>query len=133
MTCIIYSTNASLDLGQVAVTVDQLVVCLQWNQLTMAIVVQQILLSCLLSRGLRILPSPKDGHCLLYSLCNSWSAQLPQYPPINLERIRSDISLKLYRMQTNISLLHQGAAPPVYSVGYNSICSTTITTKDLVI
>ena len=45
-------------------------------------------------QGLRILPSPMDGHCLLHSVCSSWQSQLSQFKTIDLESIKSDIFIE---------------------------------------
>ena len=45
-------------------------------------------------KGCRILRSPGDGHCLLYSLVSSWTNQLPQFSPIDLELVKSHIFIQ---------------------------------------
>ena len=35
-------------------------------------------------RGLRLLPCPMDGHCLLHSVCSSWQSQLSYFTTIDL-------------------------------------------------
>ena len=42
-------------------------------------------------QGLRILPSPMDGHCLLHSVCSSWKSQVSQLKQIDLETIKINI------------------------------------------
>ena len=45
-------------------------------------------------RGLRLLPSPMDGHCLLHSVCSSWQSQLSHFRTIDLESIKSNIFIE---------------------------------------
>jgi len=52
------------------------------------------LASFLTLNGLRILKSPGDGHCLLHSVRNSWSIQLPHLCPIDLEHIKANIYIE---------------------------------------
>ena len=42
-------------------------------------------------QGLRILPLPMDGHCLLHSVCSSWKSQVSQLKPIDLDTIKMNI------------------------------------------
>ena len=45
-------------------------------------------------RGLRLLPSPMDGHCLLHIVCCSWQSQLSHFRTIDLESIKSNIFIE---------------------------------------
>lgn len=44
--------------------------------------------------GWSIIPSPANGHCLLYAIESSWSHQLPNKPAIDIEHIKSLIFLE---------------------------------------
>ena len=52
-------------------------------------------------RGLRLLPSPMDGHCLLRSVCSSWQSQLSHFRTIDLESIKSNIFIEFLANSEN--------------------------------
>ncbi len=52
------------------------------------------LLRTLASKGCRVLRSHGDGHCLIYSVCSSWTGQLYPTPAIDPEHVQSHIFIE---------------------------------------
>ena len=52
------------------------------------------LLRHLARQGLRIIESPRDGHCLIHSICSSWLNQLSHFKPVDIDCVKSKIFIE---------------------------------------
>ena len=45
-------------------------------------------------KGLKLLRSAGDGHCLLHSIVSSWNSQLAAHKPISIDSVKADVFIE---------------------------------------